>query len=103
MKKIIFLSLILAALPTVTASAKVRSSDVNFVPDELIVKFRPEIADHLQKQAESGISANQMALPRGPDSMRAKYRVRGIRNRKMAAFSFESIPKNNMSALSKSQ
>jgi subtilisin family serine protease len=79
MKKAISLSVILAAVLTFTTSAAVRSSDANFVPDELIVKFRPEIADRLQKQTEPGISADKFGLPRELDNIKVKYRAKEIK------------------------
>ena len=79
MKRIITLSAVLAAALTVTTSANVRYSDANFVPDELIVKFRPEIADSLQKQTEPDMSVSKMGLPRELNNIKIKYRAREIR------------------------
>jgi subtilisin family serine protease len=79
MKKIITLGIILAAALTVSVSADVRSSDSNFVPDELIVKFRPEVAEKMQKQAEPGMSANQVGLPRQLNNIKVKYGAKEIR------------------------
>lgn len=79
MKKIISMSVILAAVLTASADAKVRSSDADFVPDELIVKFRPEVAEKLQNQAESDMSAKKMAMSRQMDIMKKRYRAKEIK------------------------
>jgi hypothetical protein len=79
MKNLIPLSVILAAALTAATSAEVRPSDAGFVPDELIVKFRPEIADKLQKQAEAGVSAYQMGLLREFNNIKIKYKAKEIR------------------------
>jgi subtilisin family serine protease len=79
MKEIISLIITLTVAITVSTSAAVRSSDDDYVPDELIVKFRPEIADRLQEQMELDISINQMSLSKELDDIKVKYRLKEVR------------------------
>ena len=75
-KLLILIVLLVATLPLPAANRPIRNE---YVPNEIIVKFRRNVADVVREQLRYESSARQLKLSRELDKLIAQYRVRQIK------------------------
>ncbi|MHC4645462.1 MAG: S8 family serine peptidase [Planctomycetota bacterium] len=75
----VFLGIAVLLAASASAGEMGRASVPDFVPDEIIVKFRPSSADALHKQLELNNSAVESNLPRDFSVLNRRCKVRKIR------------------------